>query len=238
MNIRKNHAALTKAEWQALIAAIDAMHGSAAPAPAYRSFVALHVDAMSGAHMDWSVHSMSMGGHLMRGKNFLAWHRRFLKIFEDRLKSIDSSIMIPYWDSVTDQAIPAALADPGLLARWSVTRSWDASLLASPSDLVAVKAYSGTFTGFQTLLEQTIHADTHIAIGGNMAGPSSPADPLFWLHHAFIDKTWANWQATPHGKEPPHPEKTLKPAELDPGDAFGVSTTSLLKIAALGYSYA
>ena len=238
MGIRKNHKNLTKAEWKALIAAIDAMHGTGASAPAYRRFISLHVDAMNMSHMDWSVHTMRMGGPLVRGKNFLTWHRRFLKLFEARLQSVDPTVTIPYWDSITDRSIPAALDDPNLLARWSVTRSWDPTQLGAAADLAAVKTYAGSFTGFQTLLESAVHAGTHIAVGGDMAGMASPTDPLFWLHHAFIDKTWADWQAGPQGKNPPQPSQTLKPVNMETGVPFGVKISSLLSITTLGYTYA
>jgi tyrosinase len=238
MAIRKNQKNMTVAEWTAFIAAVDAMHGTAALAPAYRSFVNLHVDAMDMSHMDWSVHTMSMGGSIMRGKNFLTWHRRFLKLFEVRMQKENPAITIPYWDSVTDRAIPAALDKAALLTRWSVTRNWTPSQLAAASDLTAVKNYPGTFTGFQTLLEGAVHGGTHNAVGGNMAGSASPSDPLFWLHHSFIDKTWADWQASANGKNPPTPSKILKPANMEPGVSFGVSINSLLSLAALGYSYA
>jgi tyrosinase len=238
MGIRKNQKNLTVAEWNALISAIDAMHGTGASAPAYRRFVTLHVNAMSMAHMDWSVHTMNMGGTLMRGKNFLTWHRRFLKLFEERIQAVNPNVTIPYWDSITDRSIPAALDDPNLLSRWSVTRDWDASQLGSAADLAAVKTFPGTFTGFQTLLEGAVHGGTHNAIGGDMAGSASPTDPLFWLHHAFIDKTWADWQAGPHVKPPPKPSQVLKPATMDTGVPFGVKISSLLSITALGYSYA
>lgn len=238
MGVRKNQKNLTKSDWKALIAAIDAMHGTAALAPAYRRFVTLHVDAMSMTHMDWSVHSMRMGGSLMRGKNFLTWHRRFLKLFEDRLQAANPAVTLPYWDAITDRVIPAALDDPALLARWSVTRNWDATQLGAPLDLTAIRGYAGTFTGFQTLLEGAIHGGTHMAVGGDMAGAASPTDPLFWLHHAFIDKTWADWQASPRGKNPPKPSQLLKPVAMDTGIPFGVKVSSLLSIGALGYSYA
>jgi tyrosinase len=189
-------------------------------------------------HKDWGVHTMGMGGTLAKGRNFLAWHRRFLAVFEKRLQQSNPTVTIPYWDSVTDRSIPAALSDPALLSRWSVSRSWDPSKLAHASDLNAVKNYTGSFTGFQTLLEGAIHADTHDAVGGNMQGSTSPTDPLFWLHHAFIDKTWANWQASANGKAPPHPTEILKPADMQPGIPFGVRIDSLLSIATLGYSYA
>ena len=238
MGIRKNQKNMTTAEWNALISAIDALHGTGAAAPAYRRFVSLHVDAMSSSHMDWSVHTMRMGGMLMQGKNFLAWHRQFLKIFETRLQAVNPAVTVPYWDSVTDRNIPAALDNPGLLARWSVTRQWDPSELASTADLNAVKAYPGTFSGFQSLLESNVHSGTHIAVGGDMAGAVSPTDPLFWLHHAFIDKTWADWQASPNGRKPQRINQVLKPATMDPGVTFGVKISSLLNITALGYSYA
>jgi len=237
MGIRKNQKNLTKAEWKALISAIDAMHGTGASAPAYRRFVTLHVDAMSMTHMDWSVHTMRMGGAWMPGKNFLTWHRRFLKLFEERIQAVDPTVTIPYWDSITDRSIPAALDDPILLAHWSVIRSWDVSQLGAAADLAAVKTFPGTFTGFQTLLEGAVHAGTHNAVGGNMAGTASPTDPLFWLHHAFIDKTWADWQASPNGKNPPKPNQLLKPANMDAGIPFGVKVSTLLSITALGYSY-
>lgn len=234
MTIRKNQKNMSVAEWTALIAAIDAMHGTGATAPAYRRFVSLHVDAMTMAHMDWSVHSMNG----MTGKNFLTWHRRFLKLFELRLQVVNPNVTVPYWDSITDRSIPTALSDPALLTRWSVSRSWDPNRLAHASDLAAVKIYPGTFTGFQTLLEGAIHGGTHNAVGGDMAGSASPTDPLFWLHHAFMDKIWADWQASSHGKPPPTANKVLKPANMDPGIKFGVTISSLLSISALGYSYA
>ena len=238
MGIRKNQKDLTNAEWNALIAAIDAMHGSGAAAPAYRRFVSLHVDAMNMAHMDWNVHTMNMGGTFMRGTNFLTWHRRFLKLFEERVQAVDPAVTIPYWNSIADRSIPAALDDPALLASWSVTRDWDASQLAASADLDAVKMFPGTFTGFQALIEGVVHGGTHNAVGGDMAGAASPTDPLFWLHHAFIDKTWADWQATPNGKNPPKPNLVLKPATMDTGIPFGVKVSSLLSISTLGYSYA
>src|SRR5262249_9124458 len=86
MGVRENQKNMTSAEWSAFIAAVDAMHGTGAAAPAYRRFVTLHVDAMRMSHMDWSVHTMRMlDGSFMRGRNFLAWHRRLVKIFEGRL---------------------------------------------------------------------------------------------------------------------------------------------------------
>jgi len=238
MGIRKNQRNLSAGEWNNFIAAIDALHGTAAAPPAYRRFVTLHVEAMSMTGMSWAVHTMTMGGRLVRGRNFLAWHRRLVKLFEERLQKVDPNVTVPYWDSIADRHIPAAINDPALLLRWSVTRNWDPTQLASPADLNAVKVYPGTFTGFQTLLEGHVHAGTHNAVGGDMAGAASPTDPLFWLHHSFIDKTWADWQASSQGKKPPHTTEVLQPVNMQPGVPFGVTVSSQLSITKLGYSYA
>ncbi|HET8863366.1 MAG TPA: tyrosinase family protein [Solirubrobacterales bacterium] len=48
-------------------------------------------------------------------------------------------------------------------------------------------------------LEQTPHNDIHNAVGrgGWMANPDEAAkDPIFWLHHANIDRIWATWNAS------------------------------------------
>ena len=62
------------------------------------------------------------------------------------------------------------------------------------------------------------HNTGHNIVGGYMANPVfSPNDPLFWLHHAFIDKTWADWQASSNGKNPPSPSTVIKPATMETG---------------------
>ncbi len=40
-----------------------------------------------------------------------------------------------------------------------------------------------------------MHNQGHNIVGGYMMNPVfSPNDPLFWLHHAFIDRVWSRWQ--------------------------------------------
>lgn len=43
-----------------------------------------------------------------------------------------------------------------------------------------------------------LHNRVHVWVGGDMGPGTSPNDPVFFLHHCFIDKVWAEWQAT-HG---------------------------------------
>ncbi|ODB95108.1 hypothetical protein A3197_17230 [Candidatus Thiodiazotropha endoloripes] len=40
-----------------------------------------------------------------------------------------------------------------------------------------------------------MHNSGHNIVGGYMANPVfSPNDPLFWVHHSYIDRVWARWQ--------------------------------------------
>ena len=38
------------------------------------------------------------------------------------------------------------------------------------------------------------HGRGHYFIGGDMGGQSTPNDPVFFLHHANVDRLWAMWQ--------------------------------------------
>jgi tyrosinase len=231
VTVRRNQASLSQADWATFLSAIDALHGAGVAAPAYRAFVQVHVEAMSMGGMSWAVHTMPSMGVI--GRNFLAWHRRFLLQFEQRLKQVEQSIAVPYWDWIAQPAIPGPLdlSAAALQQRWSVTRQWNAADMPTAAHL-NVATNSMAFTQFQRRLELGPHAEVHIAIGGTMNSGSSPADPLFWLHHANIDRIWAAWQAQHPAAPPSNPNEVLQPPPL-----FNVKVSSVLDIAGLGYSY-
>lgn len=55
-----------------------------------------------------------------------------------------------------------------------------------------------TYWAFWRQLEggKRMHNTGHNIVGGYMSNPVfSPNDPLFWLHHSFIDRVWSRWQA-------------------------------------------
>ncbi|MEU5096364.1 tyrosinase family protein [Streptomyces sp. NPDC020996] len=57
------------------------------------------------------------------------------------------------------------------------------------------------------------HNRVHRWVGGVMLGGASVNDPVFWLHHAFVDLQWTRWQRR-------HPGARYLPAEPPgPGDA-------------------
>ncbi|GAA1179141.1 tyrosinase [Kitasatospora gansuensis] len=58
--------------------------------------------------------------------------------------------------------------------------------------------WNSTSAGFRNNLEGwrgvNLHNRVHVWVGGMMSTGMSPNDPVFWLHHCFIDKLWAEWQ--------------------------------------------
>jgi hypothetical protein len=74
---------------------------------------------------------------------------------------------------------------------------------------VGVTGFAGDFSDAgnprQGLLEQTPHGDIHVVVGGVITGenvngamsdiPTAAFDPVFWAHHANIDRMWAVWMA-------------------------------------------
>ncbi len=52
-------------------------------------------------------------------------------------------------------------------------------------------------------VERSPHNNVHNDISGNMAAGESPLDPIFWLHHANIDRLWKRWLVLGAGRENP-----------------------------------
>ncbi|MEK9520735.1 tyrosinase family protein [Streptomyces venezuelae] len=73
--------------------------------------------------------------------------------------------------------------------------------------------WNSSSDGFRNHLEGwrgvNLHNRVHVWVGGQMGTGVSPNDPVFWLHHAFIDKLWADWQAR-------HPRSPYLPAAGTP----------------------
>jgi len=54
-----------------------------------------------------------------------------------------------------------------------------------------------TFADFRTNMLFGIHVAGHLGVGGNDMGNilSAPNDPLFFLHHTYVDWVWTRWQS-------------------------------------------
>jgi tyrosinase len=179
----------------------------------------------------------SNAAHQMHSNpRFLPWHRIYLLRMEELLQMIDPTVCIPYWKSSEDQSFPAWLASftPTvnlMTGPHTVTRNIGAfATLPTTADVTTVMA-NNTFNPFASALEG-IHNSGHVWVGGSMGGiPTAPTDPVFWMHHAEIDRIWAEWQAANPGQ---NPNLVGAAATMDPWTENEQDTRD---IAALGYTY-
>ena len=200
------------------------------PANPYGKLVAAHVDMSHNQH----------GMNAIGTQRFLPWHRVFLLRLEELLQKTDPATFIPYWDWTASRSVPTWMRTftptvfvPG---NGSVVVKRNASIKAK-KNVNAIMQLS-SYTEFTDTLENGPHGEVHMEVGvvkGTREAMAritvSPADPLFWLHHAQIDRLWAQWQVANPGKNP-----TLSGtnAILDP---WAEKESQVRSISALGYSY-
>jgi tyrosinase len=61
----------------------------------------------------------------------------------------------------------------------------------------------------------SLHNRVHVWVGGDLVPATSPNDPIFFLHHCFVDKLWADWQALyPNSQYAPKPPVGSPPDPL------------------------
>ncbi|SFR75078.1 Common central domain of tyrosinase [Agromyces sp. CF514] len=149
---------------------------------------------------------------------FLPWHRAYLAWFEQHIRdaSGDDDWALPYWDysapgstrrlpvefAVERRTVDGVLVDNPLFSPARSTQAIPAAsadiveALAQPSYVLEREAgFGGTLPdqSFGTV-EDRPHNYVHMAIGGVMRSPSTAGrDPVFWLHHANIDRLWEVW---------------------------------------------
>jgi tyrosinase len=65
----------------------------------------------------------------------------------------------------------------------------------------------------------TVHASTHIYLGGLMSDPAtSPGEPLFYLFHAFVDWIWEAWRKKNHPDPKDREQDIALPCPYQPFD--------------------
>ncbi|VXB87684.1 tyrosinase family protein [Massilia sp. 9I] len=150
---------------------------------------------------------------------FIAWHRGYLHFFERQLQILsgDPLLNIPYWDYYSYATMPAEFTDPSpgnplYLQRMSANVRNALSL--SPFAPTVYNFQRGTWNAFEPKLEN-VHNPVHDLIGGIMATMQSPLDPIFYLHHANVDRLTHAW-ALPDGKGIPLSAFPYSPSNSDP----------------------
>ena len=188
----------------------------------YVKFVSWHEDMGS-----YAMHSMGLEGNVGMWR-FLAWHRIYLLRFEEALRKHQPKAYIPYW-KWTENKIPGWITTytPKVPDRPSIARDPSLNGYKVSQQLIDEILEKSTFEEFSSTLERGPHNALHNAVGGVMNSiTSSPTDPLFWLHHANVDRLWASWQSKQPASRFPgkggsnvpkieHPDNTLPKAQRD-----------------------
>ncbi len=130
---------------------------------------------------------------------FFAWHRQSLIELERAMQNINPFITIPYWNSSLDQAINSPLWDNDFMGQfntdWTLNRNLGGNdQLPMPSEVNQVQSLTDFFLYSDLMERGPVHHGAHRWVGGAMSSTASPRDPIFFLHHAYIDKLWQEWQ--------------------------------------------
>jgi hypothetical protein len=175
---------------------------------------------------------------------FFSWHRGYLHFFERILRwaAGDPDLNLPFWDWTANPVLPEPYrypADPTTNPLYELKRKAnDGSALPSTvivDDLNAAlhqMAFPAFGTaGFTFDLEDSPHGQVHVLVGGQgglmSQVPTAAGDPIFWLHHANIDRLWNVWLNLGGGRANP-----TDPAYLDQSYSFADKTggTSTVRV--------
>jgi hypothetical protein len=172
------------------------------------SLVRIHGDLWDHAHFN---------------PGFLPWHRIFIKNLEVELQK-EGAKYLPFWDWSIDSSDPLHskiftndffgsndenknIKDSEFskskfktaYGKYILTRDYnldDKVIFYHPSLLIG-DMKENLFSKWSQNLEYGAHSIVHSVIGGkrgDMSKWTAPNDPIFWLHHAFIDKLWWEYQ--------------------------------------------
>ena len=201
---------------------------------------------------------------------FLPWHRAYLAAFERICQELSGKrdFALPYWNWTQARDFPAAFAAgdrssnplnharPGVarglrLAEDMVGQAVISRILNSPD----FEAFGSTRPrgqdstaaswqrrlGSKTEFEFNPHDGIHQAIGGNMSVVDlSSRDPIFFLHHANVDRLWTAWnrRGNANSPDPMWRDFVFNRNFIDPdGSPWNVGVSDLGEPAALGYRY-
>lgn len=210
---RKDIRALTKPELTKYIAAVKAImvRPSARSASIYDTFVNVHVTYKQ------TIHGFPC---------FFPWHRIYLRQFEILLQKVDPTCTVPYWDWSIDSQAPETAkiltsdyfggngagssycVSTGQFTAWKpfypsshcLTRKYNSgkkiSAFHSTEAINADISGSNSYDALRGAIEYGAHAVVHNNIGRDFSQMVSPNDPLFWSHHAMVDRIWYIWQKT------------------------------------------
>jgi tyrosinase len=202
--IRKDHREMAPSEKQAYIDALVAIEDQVRDMGYHHAL-----------HSGTEIHTTQdpRRGTQTNGTQFLPWHRVFQLEFEQKLRAAPTPgaqhLTVPYWDWRVENTISNITWDDNdflslsNLTGYNISRNLGGTL-GSSADIDSMmpltsflpstwEAKTVTNTNFSKRLEYW-HDLGHGFVGGTMNQQASPRDPVFYLHHGFIDKLWQGWE--------------------------------------------
>lgn len=147
---------------------------------------------------------------------FLPWHRLYLYYYEKTLRKLSGNpgFALPYWDYFDYPAdkpkgnllLPPLVTEGGSVEKNSFfdglrTLGLNEHIVSmTPDNATASDAFEEPdFVGFSNALEGEPHGAMHCAVGNGCTTPHigwvpvAGNDPVFYMHHANIDRLWQCW---------------------------------------------
>lgn len=154
---------------------------------------------------------------------FLPWHRVYVYCFERILQKAvnDDTLGVPYWDWTKDLTLPAAFREPvsgsqqknplfysprnpgvsgnskgEMPLRLTEVEVSVRDMLSSRTLDARLKPDGTGNSGFGPQVETGPHGNVHVFVGDDRGMgffEFAARDPVFWAHHANIDRLWESW---------------------------------------------
>lgn len=158
-------------------------------------------------NLSWDFQARLHGRQAQHGNGlFLPWHRLQLSHFERIIARLSgmSNFAMPYWDWQGDRTLPRWMVDPSTAfyerQRNRGVESLDFNRARYASSANVARVYEDDFYAFcgrptaAGRVEAYGHNIIHMLIGGLMSSVATATlDPVFWFHHANIDRVWDSW---------------------------------------------
>ncbi len=178
-----------------------------------------------------------------RDWRFGPWHRAYLHFFEEICREItgDEGFALPYWDWDNLPSVPSYFFQDVFNTRRVIV----------PGQLLNIGRVDYSGSGFLSAfgnvniageIESSPHNAVHADVGGAMENTITAAeDPIFWLHHAMVDRQIASWESRnrlPLAQFPQLSNIVFQGHFFDrDGDALSISVTESMALLNQGYRY-
>lgn len=157
------------------------------------------------------------------GPNFLGWHRVYLILFENALNQAVPGVYVPFWNNTLDNSMSKpslsslftsdflgngrGLVSTGPFRHWNTPHGllrrnidqhgWLMDNIDEANVMSRFYLEDITYPNAMNWSNvEEMHNNVHVWVGGQMSKIESACyDPMFWMHHAYIDCIWEKFRA-------------------------------------------